>query len=80
MVPNKASALVGRIVFVLIFALMATTLQAQGPPTIAQNGVVNAASYRPMDFPGARLAPGGLVSIFGNGLGPQAGVQAGSAA
>ncbi|MEZ5397591.1 MAG: hypothetical protein R2724_33095 [Bryobacterales bacterium] len=44
---------------------------------IAPNGVVNAASYRPMDFPGARLSPGGLVSIFGSGLGPQAGVQAG---
>lgn len=67
-----------RIALVLAFAFMASAAFAQGLPAIAPNGVVNAASYRPMDFPGARLAPGALVSIFGAGLGPQAGVQAGA--
>lgn len=67
-----------RVVLALAFATAASVAFSQGPPAIAQNGVVNAASYRPIDFPGARLAPGGLVTIFGNGLGPQAGVQAGA--
>lgn len=51
-------------------------LTAQEGPVIDPNGVVNAASFRPVDFPGSELAPGSLISIFGRGLGPQAGVQA----
>ena len=40
-------------------------------PRIAAGGVVNAASFRP-----AGVAPGALFSVFGEGLGPAAGVGA----
>ncbi|MBI1357795.1 MAG: hypothetical protein GC160_25955 [Acidobacteria bacterium] len=53
-------------------------LPGAAQPVISQGGVVNAASFRPADFPGAELAPGGMISIFGSGLGPAAGVQAGA--
>ncbi len=46
------------------FAAMAQT------PIIATNGVMNAASFMPMDFPGGSIAPGSLISIFGSNLGP----------
>ncbi len=71
-------SLFGRLGLALSLALLATaTAQAQGPPVVAADGVVNAASFRPPDFPGGNVAAGGLISIFGQGLGPQAGVQAG---
>jgi uncharacterized protein (TIGR03437 family) len=54
----------------------ATPSAAQPVPVIAENGVMNAASFIPPDFPGGALAPGGLISIFGANLGPAAGVQA----
>ncbi len=67
-----------RILLLLALGLLASTvLSAQGPPVISPNGVVNGASFRPPDFPGGQVVPGSLVSIFGQGLGPQGGVQAG---
>jgi len=58
-------------VVVALTALIASSsLPAQGPPEISDNGVVNAASFRPPDFPGGAVAPGSIVSIFGRGLGP----------
>jgi uncharacterized protein (TIGR03437 family) len=52
-------------------------VSAQGPPVVSPNGVVNGASFRPPDFPGGNVAGGSLISIFGQGLGPQVGVHAG---
>jgi uncharacterized protein (TIGR03437 family) len=43
---------------------------AQEPPEIFPNGVVNAASFTPPDFPGGGVAPGAIISIFGENLGP----------
>lgn len=52
-------------------------MSAQGPPVISPNGVVNGASYRSPAFPGGNVVGGSLISIFGQELGPQAGVHAG---
>jgi uncharacterized protein (TIGR03437 family) len=60
-----------------VLLLGIAVLPGAAQPVISQGGVVNAASFRPADFPGSELAPGAMVSIFGSGLGPQAGVQAG---
>ncbi len=45
-------------------------------PAIGINGVVNAASFKPVGVPGSALAQGSLMSIFGAGLGPADGVSA----
>jgi uncharacterized protein (TIGR03437 family) len=74
------SELSGRLKFAIgllaVAALTASNLPAQGPPEVFPGGVVNAASFRPPDFPGGHLAPGAIISIFGRGLGPQAGAGA----
>ncbi|MEZ5396845.1 MAG: hypothetical protein R2724_29240 [Bryobacterales bacterium] len=76
MIRQHAILWAGRAVLAGTLVLTTGGVVAQGPPSIAPNGVVNGASFRPADFPGAELAPGSLVSIFGTGLGPQGGVQA----
>ncbi len=44
------------------------TLEAA--PAIKTNGIVNAASLRPVGIPGSGIARGSLFAIFGTGLGP----------
>jgi uncharacterized protein (TIGR03437 family) len=56
--------------------LFAQSEHLQAQPVLSGNGVVNAASFRQMGFPGGQVAPGGLISIFGQGFGPQAGIHA----
>jgi len=58
----------------LSFGLLAGGLQ--GAPVIAANGIVNAASFKPVGAPGSALARGALASLFGAALGPAAGVSA----
>jgi uncharacterized protein (TIGR03437 family) len=43
---------------------------AQPPPSIFTNGVVNGASFRLATDPNGAIAPGSIVSIFGNNLAP----------
>ncbi len=52
--------------FVLVIAF---TVAAQ-QPTVPTGGVVSAASLLPSGAPGANVAPGGIVAIFGSNLGP----------
>jgi hypothetical protein len=60
-----------------LLALACLRLQAQdGAPTIFENGVVNAASFMAPPAAGSGLAQGSLFSIFGSGLGPEAGISA----
>ena len=59
-----------------MLACAASTLWAA--PVIMPNGIVNAASNRPVALPGSALARGGLFSIYGTGLGPATGVSASS--
>jgi uncharacterized protein (TIGR03437 family) len=47
------------------YASQSLVIRQSGPPIIVTSGIVNAASFRPGD-----LSPGGLVSIFGVGIGP----------
>ena len=61
----------------LLGVLAAAPMEAQGPPEIFPNGAVNAASFRPSDFPGGRAAPGAIISIFGRNFGPPDPVAAG---
>jgi uncharacterized protein (TIGR03437 family) len=49
------------------------TTNATPPPVVGTGGVVNGASFAP----GADVAPGGIISVFGSNLGPSAGSQAG---
>jgi uncharacterized protein (TIGR03437 family) len=42
----------------------------QPPPNIFANGVVNGASFLPATDPNGAVAPGSIVSIFGNNLAP----------
>ncbi len=68
-----------RITLLSLFAaatMFVSSQIVQAQPMLGQNGAVNAASFRPMGFPGGQVAPGGLISIFGQGFGPQAGVYA----
>ena len=64
------------VLFLLTLVLSPSKLAAQGP-LIFPNGAVNGASFRPPDFPGGAVAPGSLVSIFGQGLGLREPVVAG---
>ena len=68
---NAISHRAGAFLFLLatLSIFDANSLLAQGP-VLFQNGVVNGASFRPPDFPGGNLAPGSIVSIFGQNLGP----------
>ena len=43
--------------------------------TIAEGGIVNAASFLPDELPGGAIAQGSLFSIFGSDLGPPAGAN-----
>ena len=52
----------------LVFAA-AVLVEAQ-TPSVAENGVLNAASYANPASPGSAVAPGSLVSIFGSNLAP----------
>jgi uncharacterized protein (TIGR03437 family) len=47
-------------------------------PVIYSRGIVNAASFLPPGLPSGALARGGIITIFGTGLGPAAGVQVSS--
>ena len=47
-------------------------------PYIAYRGVVNAASYAPSGLPSGAIARGSVFTIFGSGLGPNAGQQVSS--
>lgn len=70
---KRRSTFVSLVAAAILYAPMGL-LQAQ--PVLHRDGVVNGASFRPNGFPGGQMAPGGLISIFGQGFGPQAGVHA----
>lgn len=49
----------------LALTISALLLPAQGPPVLAEGGVVHASVFRPADFPGGGVAPGMIVALFG---------------
>jgi uncharacterized protein (TIGR03437 family) len=53
-----------------------TQAAAGGVPHIAEGGIVNAASFMLASSPGAGIAAGSMISIFGENLGPTPPVQA----
>lgn len=58
-----------------VFVFLLDPAMAQGPVAF-QRGAVNGASFRPQDFPGGQMAPGSIVSIFGEHMGPAAPILA----
>ena len=55
---------------IILALVLCSAWPAAGQPVIADSGVTNAASYAVLQVPGAGIAPGSIVVIFGTGLGP----------
>jgi uncharacterized protein (TIGR03437 family) len=54
----------------LVLLAAADTIRRPAPPAISPEGVINAASQMPSQFPGGAIAPGSLFRILGVRLGP----------
>ena len=50
---------------------------ASGAPSFTEDSILNAASFLPPGLPGGPIAQGSIFTIFGIGLGPDPGVNAG---
>jgi uncharacterized protein (TIGR03437 family) len=65
-----------QLALLLLTAAAPALAQSRIQPTIAPNGIVNAASYLPPGFANQGIARGSLFVIFGSSLGPDTLVQA----
>ncbi len=74
--PSKAS--LTRRPCLLLIALLGCGESLLALPRIFPNGIVNGASFVRPGLPGGKIARGSIFSIFGGGLGPEAGAEVSS--